>query len=945
MNMLSWWSKASHSLRLLILLAAAGWIIFAFRSYLPAIFLSASLDFLLRRTGTYDVILVLWFADVAYCVGKRFLRLLGVTAAAGAEEAAFSMTAGAMLFSWTMLILSQVHGLYRPVAYLLLLVPSAIWHGELCRLPRTLWRLLISKTKSLSWTANAIGRGFIGLYIMAVLGIVLISALGPSFEFDDLVYHLTGPKNFILAHKFIPLPDVPLVFFPKNIEMLHTLGMLLHNDITAKLLVFLCGCMTMVGVYGFSARFISRGTGLIAVAILASTPLFIWEMRTAHNDVGLATFLFAGIYAVAVWLRTREKVWFRLACVFLAFCLGAKYWAILALGIIIFLVFIASLLQSRKMLPAFSNALKLGFYSSLGLLPWGIVNFCYTGNPLFPLFNDVFRSPFWTNAHTKMAIGEMFQGGIRITFTNLWDLFRLPWEMMVDPRARFGGNIGPWYVIFIPFLVFSSGIGLELGFVIATGLLYYVGWAVSGPWVRFLIPALPCLAVGAAFAVMRLFQFLDSYRRIMAIAAGVLLGVFAILASPYFEEQNSWARYGNTPLGTLPVKYLSGGESRSDYLHRFHNQYRIAEYLNQIPGDKKVLYVYTTPDGFYLKGKAAFHYSPYVPGLAQKDAGDIHRILRQHGITHVVVEQDSLETSSLSSRESDFTQQYLRKIFQGNAFLIYELLPDRITQQVVGCDFLAHLDDTSAGQMPRETTGSAYKTIRSVGGERRYTLVTSPPSDVEFPVRIPDSAALSFAAARENPGCTGKGSIQIWITTLNGKRHLVYSCELEGNAGSWIENEVDLNEYAGRQVTITFRTEDPTRCCSYFLADPVLMAPNSIVSFPENLQDRKDLRHDDLAISGGRVSPGQPRLGQSIEVSFSGPSLNADTYFDIRFRAPDNSADQTVLNYQKGTSSHHEVVPGTQPGTYVITGVRAHRLVSDHEGDFHPLWMQFNVTP
>jgi len=31
------------------------------------------------------------------------------------------------------------------------------------------------------------------------------------------------------------------------------------------------------------------------------------------------------------------------------------------------------------------------------------------------------------------------------------------------------------------------------------GLLYYTGWAVSGPWARFLLPALPGLAAGSVF--------------------------------------------------------------------------------------------------------------------------------------------------------------------------------------------------------------------------------------------------------------------------------------------------------------------------------------------------------------------------------------------------------------------------------------------------------------
>jgi hypothetical protein len=938
----SWRDRALVSLSPLLFIVAVGWILFAFHSYLPAPL--RLVDFYLRRSGAYDVLLALWFSAVSYCVGKQFLRLLGVTTVIGAEEAAFSIASGAMLFSWVLLILALLHGLYRPVAYLLLLAPTIIWRREMGRLPGIVCRALADRIKSLSWTATAIGNAFLGLYICASLGVILISALGPSFEYDDLIYHLVGPKNFVLAHKLVSLPDIPHTFFPKNIEMLHTLGMLLHNDIVSKLLVFLSGCIAMVAIYGFMARFVSRTAGMIAAAILASSPLFIWEMRTAHVEVGLTLFIFGGVYATVLWLKTRETPWFRLACFFLAFSLGIKYWAFLSLGIILLLVFLVILKQSRAFRPALSAAFKLGFYSSLGLLPWGLINFYCTGNPVFPLLNEVFHSPYWTSALTEMGLGEWFNGGVRITFSNWWELFRVAWDMVVDPQSKFQGNIGPWYVIFIPFLIVFSEISFELGFVLCTGILYYVGWAAKGPLARFLLPALPCLAAGAAFAIMRLLQTLNSFRKSIAVTAGILLGALAILASPYFEADGSWARYGNPPLLSLPLKLLSGGETRGEYLRRSHNLYSVLEYVNKIPGDKKVLYVHSTADGFYLKGKAAFQYSFYIPGLAEKDADFIHRTLRQQGITHLWVEQTSLEPSNaLSSQESEFTHRYLRKLYQKYGFIFYELLPDRIDQQVVVYDFLEHLNETRAGQMQRGLTGSAFKAVQSVGDDGRMAMVMAPPADAEFLARIPDQARLTFAIARENSGCTGKGSVQVWVSTPESARNLIYNRDMEGNIDRWNENELDLSEYAGRRVMITFRTEEVTPCGKYYVADPVLVAPNNITQHQKTSEEQAKLPDAGLTVTSGSVTPSQVRLGQSIEVSFSGPALNRETYFDLRYRGPGDATDQIITNYQQGASSRHPVVSSTQPGAWVITGVRAHRLEMDHEGTFHALWIPFAV--
>jgi hypothetical protein len=944
--------RARILLQIVAFAAAAAWILYAFHSYLPAVFTLHSLStafsmhplgLWLRRTGVFDVFLISWFAAAAFCLGKRFLRLIGVTPAAGAEEIAFSIAAGAMLFSWSTFALSLVHGLYRPVAYTLLLIPTAIWGRELKRMPIFIWNFLACKAKSLS-SAKGIGICFLAVYVILVLEVILVSALGPSFEYDDLVYHLAGPKNFILAHKLVALPDVPLVFFPKNIEMLHTFGMLLHNDIVSKLLVYLCGCITMLGVYGFMTRFVSRATGMTAVAILASSPLFIWEMRTAHNDIGLTLFLFAGTYATIVWLRTREVQWFRLACVFLAFSLGAKYWAILALGIVVALVFFTMLLKSRAVKPAFSAALKLGLYSSLGLLPWGLVNLYYTGNPVFPLLNDIFRSPYWTSGHTEMALGEMFQGGIRITFANLWDLLRLPWEMMIDPRARFGGNIGPWYVIFIPFLFFFPAMGIELGLLFAAGMLYYTGWAVSGPWVRFLLPALPCLAAGAAFAVVKLLKLLSSFRRIAAVLGAVLLSILGMMASPFFEAQGSWSRYGNSPISTLPIKYLLGEESRNEYLRRFYRGYRAVEYLNRIPGEKKVLYVHTLPDGFHLNGKAAFHYSPYVPGLVGADADHIHKILRQNGITHIVVEQPNQESSPMSSRESEFNHRYLRKLYQRNTSIVYELLSNRIDQTVVMYDFMDHLDETAAVRIQAGKPGSAIKGVRAVDDDSRYTMITAPPAGVEFLVTVPEQATLRFAAAREDPGYTGRGSLQVWVATSESERRMVYNRDLVGNIRSWTEHQVDLSEYAGRRVAIMFRTVESSPCCNYFWADPVLTAPSNPIRSSEAQESFVQDPQERPIVLSGKVTPAKARIGQEYEMSFSGIRLTSETYFDIRYKPPNTAVEQITVNWQYGASLRHLIDPSTAPGKWIITGVRAHYRSYYTKGDFDPVRITVEVT-
>jgi hypothetical protein len=869
------------------------WLLFVFHSYLPEFsFLHYPLDFYLRRTGVYDIVLVLWFAGATYCVGKRLLRLLGVQAAPGAEEGVLSICLGLASYSLAALALSLIHGLYRPVAYVLLLIPAILWHAEFHQFFQNLRRALFAKGDGETWSVAVVTGWFVKFYIAASLGVILLSALGPSFEYDDLTYHLAGPKNFALHHRLVPLPDVPHLFFPKNIEMLYTLGLLLHSDVTAKLLHFLMGTAVMVAVFAFATRFLTRSSGMIAVAILASSPLLIWEMRTAHLDLGLTLFIFAGVYAVVVWMQTNENRWFWLACLCLAFSMGIKYWAFLALGVAVLLVFLVRLRRSSALSPAFTSALKLGFFSSLGLLPWGLVNLYYTGNPLFPLLNGVFHSPYWTTEQTEMALREMYAGGIRITFSNMWDLFRLPWAMLTDTQGVFKGNIGPWYVMFLPVLLFFPRMGSRLGFLFSFSVIYYAGWAIFAPLPRFLLPALPGFALAAAFAFTNLFQRIQAFRRSLAFAAAVLPGILAVLASPFFERYGTWSRYGFPPTDTIDFRYLTGQESRAELLNRYYPEYDAIQFINKLPAPRKVFYEHAVPDGFYLNGTAAYLYSAFGPELYRKGAAYIHDVLRRNGVTHVLVRQNGEQPSPIGSRESEFTRLYLRKIYQRNAFIVYELLANSVEQEAVRYDFLEHLAEARELPKPSGRQTSLAPKEFAVGDDPRYSMVIVPPSEVAFSLRIPGKASLSFAASRGNQGCHEKGVFQVWIELSGTGRRLAYELNLDGNEDrKWIENRVDLAGYANGNATIIFKNDEKLGCTDYYWADPVLVAPNNATPSLSVSEEP----HVSLAVSKGRVFPRQVLLGGSIEVSFSGPDLTSETYFDILYREPGNSTDQPVF--------------------------------------------------
>jgi len=90
-------------------------------------------------------------------------------------------------------------------------------------------------------------------------------------------------------------------------------------------------------------------------------------------------------------------------------------------------------------------------------------------------------------------------------------------------------------------------------------------------------------------------------------------------------------------------------------------------------------------------------------------------------------------------------------------------------------------------------------------------------------------------------------------------------------------------------------------------------------------------------VIGVTVNPSTVTAGLSFSVDFSGMNLTDQTFFDVRFRAPESSIDQEVSNWQLGTSATHTLPAGTPLGPWTFTGVRAHRDESDHTGIFTPV--------
>lgn len=94
-------------------------------------------------------------------------------------------------------VLAVLKILHKPLGWVLLILVTVLGARDLKLAGGEAWCSITQQIGKARFSATWLGHAFILLFLFVVLGVVLISALGPAIEFDGLSYHLTGPKIYV----------------------------------------------------------------------------------------------------------------------------------------------------------------------------------------------------------------------------------------------------------------------------------------------------------------------------------------------------------------------------------------------------------------------------------------------------------------------------------------------------------------------------------------------------------------------------------------------------------------------------------------------------------------------------------------------------------------------------------------------------------------------------
>ncbi|MBI4092054.1 MAG: hypothetical protein HY427_02515, partial [Candidatus Levybacteria bacterium] len=375
----------------------------------------------------------------------------------------------------------------------------------------------------------------------------LVGALGPELAFDALWYHLTIPKLYIQEGEIFFIPGNLLYYsaMPKLIEMLYIPALALGGEVAAKLIHFSFGILTLFVLYKLSRLFLSKTFSLLVLAVFYSNLVVAWQSTTAYVDLGRTFFEVLALFFLVSYFKNKKDSTLTKSAVSIGLAISSK---LLAIGSL--LVFTVVLLLNSVRI---SRVIKFSLIAILIPSPWFIFSYISTGNPIYPLFTEIYRV------------------GPSVSISNILNFVRSP-----DP-------ISPIYLIVLPLVIvtykeFDNLLKVVAIYSFLSFLIWFVTPQTGGG--RFIMPYLPAFSILAVSAV--------NYSKNIFIKKYLIALIILISISTLIYRGAANAKY---------VLVLLGIESKHEFLSQnlnfdFGDFYDVDDYFkNNIgPNDKVLIY-------------------------------------------------------------------------------------------------------------------------------------------------------------------------------------------------------------------------------------------------------------------------------------------------------------------------------------------------------------------
>ncbi len=538
------------------------------------------------------LVMAVLIAAAALLFGTQLLHWLRVAPAGAWAHALAGFGLGIVTIAYAILLL----GLFGVLKLVWVAIILAIMIG--CGIGQ--WRVAVRAAGAArnylaaAWRspAHCIVLIFIAVSVLMTLG----SALMPpdSGDWDGLSQHLAQAWTYANESRVRPLWYDHHSQFPCTMQMLYTAGELADGYITARLLHWLMGMLSVVWAVLIAQRFLGQGrggssVGLWTAFIVVSTPIFTWLTGVAYVDLGSAFFALGALYFFLDWALSRTADGLLLAGLLLAGGMTVKMQGVALAGVIMIAAAIVTVSQRRnwrQWVLAGALVVILGG-------PWYLKSYLITGNPLYPFGYQVFGGKQWTQEqadsyeHHQMAFGYgEIPDAEELKWLSFWQkrligprepykwligpvlLTIRPWDFAVDRSLKAQSLllhwIGPLYLPLILLLLVWKR-PPAVGLVMWVFLPLWLWWFFSMQYTRYFLPSLVLLCPLAGYSLSQLLSRSGPVRAaagtvtsLWAVCALVPLLLNFVIAWPIITGKATWEQYLNATLDVYePSRYIA----------------------------------------------------------------------------------------------------------------------------------------------------------------------------------------------------------------------------------------------------------------------------------------------------------------------------------------------------------------------------------------------------
>lgn len=612
-----------------------------------------------------ETLLWVWLGLVALGLGRVvFRRLFG---GPREMEALYDFGLGYGLLAVGMTALGFAGGYHAGLVGALLM---ALTLGLLVRFRSELASFAASFRLRALWPERG---GFERLCILVAILICArgyLGALTPEIRHDPLDYHINFPNLYTLHHGFYEIPWHVFSYMPSYVETLFTLSLLLSSDVLAKLNHYGFSVLCAWCIYAVGRRYLGRKVGAWAMVLWLLLPVVAYAASATFIDLGVSFWAFLALAALLRYFEAlgivpsadskdfpeagakEARRWLLLSSVFSGLALGSKYTVVLLhfMPLALALVLVGLLPRRVKgVFYRFHQAVEAVAVIGLGGLvlvsPWLARNWAWTGNPVYPFFNE------------RFGLGEPYQRAAEQFIRDhaphytRWRSFA---DLLLQKITLLPVNSGTLLVnlaLVLLFLLLLMGLAnsrkeaaskqhfvhLFLGIFFA---LVYLCWVFGTGNLdgRFMVPAYLALCLLVAAGYLHIARWFASMAASKGFARGLEVGLplaitAVLLASYVYHVSNTYSDLGESPWPVL------GRESQERYLQRKFDNRSLIHFINEaLPADSLILgigYPARRPYVSHVK----FGYHPVHDRLGKEDysAEELKAALQQGGFTHVVL--------------------------------------------------------------------------------------------------------------------------------------------------------------------------------------------------------------------------------------------------------------------------------------------------------------------